>query len=216
MTTGETLVIVLVALAGTVGPWAWIIYMLIRASDETFEPVYQSRTYRTSAWYYFFSVDFVLAIFLLAFGTFLTAVLSQPPRIDDSTPAWVFYSLFLLLTVLCSGTASYTFYLYVNYWKYTQDRILAFDPTARTLTVHTEEAEYVISQEDIERVDMFSNEAYRYPHSYYLFKLRDGRELIITDKTKGADAIFEFFKNLPLHRHKRRVPTIPRAAYLNL
>ncbi|MPR33830.1 hypothetical protein [Salmonirosea aquatica] len=215
MTTGETILIVLITLGGTVGPWALIIYQLVRASDETFEPVYQSRTYRTSAWFYLFSMDFLLVILLLVFGTFFTTLLSQPLRINDSTPYWVVYSIYLLLTFLCTGVASYILLLNVNYWKYTKDRILTFDPEARVLTVQTDEDEYVLSENDIEMVDVFSNEGYRFIYSYFRFTLRDGRALIITDKTKGAYAIFEFFKNLPLHRHKRRVPTIPQAAQLN-
>lgn len=102
-----------------------------------------------------------------------------------------------------------------NYWKYTKDRILTFDPEAHVLTVQTDENEYLLSEKDTERVDIFSNEGYRFIYSYFRFTLRDGRTLIITDKTKGAYAIFEFFKNLPAHNHKRRIPTIPQAAQLN-
>jgi len=215
MTTGETAILVLIILAGTIGPWAWIIYGLIRASDETFEPVYQPRTYRTSAWYFFLSIDFLVVILLVALGTFLTLLLSRPLKISDTTPPGVVYSIYLLLIFLCTGLACYIVLLCVNYWKHTKDRILVFDPQARTLTVHTDEDEYVISEEDIERVEIFSNENWRFLYQYYHFKFRDGREMIITNKTKGAYAIFEFFKNLPLHSHKRWIPTIPQAVQMN-
>jgi hypothetical protein len=128
MTTGETVILVLFILAGTIGPWAWIIYGLIRASNETFEPAYQPRTYLTSAWYFFFLVDFFVVILLVASGTFLTILLSRPLKISDSTPPVMVYSIGLLLIFLCTGIASYIVLLYVNYWKHTKDRILTFDP----------------------------------------------------------------------------------------
>lgn len=113
MTTGETILVVLLVLAGTVGPWVWIVHGLVQASKETFEPVYQPRTYHTSAWYYFFSVDFLMVVLLLALIIFLTTLLSRPLRISDSTSPWMVYSICLLLTFLCTGVASYILLLNV-------------------------------------------------------------------------------------------------------
>lgn len=208
MTTGESILVILFVLAGTIGPWVWIVYGLVQASNETFEPGYQPRTYRTSAWYFFFSVDFLMAFFLIAFGSFLTHFLSKPISNKSDYPDWTVFTLIGLLIVMSFGIAFFILKLYLNYWKYTKDRILAFDPTTRILTVHADSTEYEISEENIRRVDVFSNENHKFLYSYFHFTFGDGRELVITDKTKGAYAIFEFFKNLPTHRHKRWLPII--------
>lgn len=99
MTTGETILVVLFVLAGTIGPWVWIVYGLVQASNETFEPGYQPRTYRTSAWYFFFSVDFLMAFFLIAFGSFLTHFLSKPISNKSDYPDWTVFTLIGLLIV---------------------------------------------------------------------------------------------------------------------
>lgn len=208
MTTGETALLVSFYLLFFVGGLVLFVWYGLKFSDETYEPRYQPRTYRTSATYFFLSTDLVMAIFLSALGLYLTYFFSTPFSNKSGSPDWTIYALVGLLIVLSFATAAYIFILYANYWNYTKDCVLDFDPEARTLTVQTDADDYVIGEGTIKKVDVFSNENYRLMYSYYLFKFQDGRELIVPDKTKGIHAIFDFFKDLPMHRHKRWMPTI--------
>ena len=210
MTTVETAFFVALVLVLVVGPFAWMVVSGLRHSDETYEPRFQPRTYQTSARDFFLTMDSGLVVFLTAMGLFFVHFLLKSIDNQSECPDWTVYAFFGLLILVFFGVSVYFLILDLNYWKYTKDRILAFDPESRTLTVQTDEDEYMIGESDVEQVDVFSNENYRNLREYYVFKLRDGRELIITDKTKGAYAIFDFFQNLPTHRHKRSIPTISR------
>lgn len=208
MTTGETAILVAIPLLGIFVPLILFVRYALKYSDETFEPRYQPRTYRISATGFFLSTDFVLAIFLVVFSIYLSTLLITPPSKGTSSNGWMMYAVFVLLALMSLGTAVVIFHMNFNYWKYTKDRVLNFEPETCTLTVHTSEDEFVIGEGDIERIDVFSNESVEGYYGYYVLILRDGRKLIITEKTKGAHAILDFFNDPPMQRHKRWLPTI--------
>ncbi|GHB71226.1 hypothetical protein [Persicitalea jodogahamensis] len=194
-----------------VGPLVLFVRFGLKFSDETYEPRYQPRTYRTSFRDFFLTMESGLAIFLIIMGLLFIRLLTKPIINQSGQPDWTAYGILGLLTLMLFGVSVYILVLDLNYWEHTKDRVLIFDPEARTLIVHTDEGEYIIVERGIERVDIFSNQNHRNLREYYLFKLRDGRKLIITDKTKGAYAIFDFFNDIPEHRHKRLIPTISPA-----
>ncbi len=210
MTTGETAFLIILILLFFVGPLILFVRFGLKFSDETYEPSYQPRTYRTSARDFFLTMESGLAVFLVVMGLFFLQFLSKPISNQSGYPDWAVYALLGLITLMCFGASIYILIFDFNYWKYTKDRVMAFDPETRTLTVQTDEDEYIIGDGDVKKVDIFSNQNYRNLREYYRFKLRDGRELIITDKTKGAYAIFDFFTNIPEYRYKRWIPTISR------
>ncbi len=208
MTTGETIISVILILLSVIGPFTVFIWYALKYSKETFDPLLHPRTYYTSAKYFFWSIDFVKSIYLIAFGVVMLTLLLTKENLKSVYPIWTVYALYGSLVVLSFGAAALWLTLQLNYWKFSKGRVLSFDPEARTLTVQVEGSEYIIREDNVERVDIFSNEGYRNLYEYYQFTLRGGRCLIITDRTKGAAAIFDFFRELPLYRHKRRVPLI--------
>ncbi len=208
MSDSETVFSVVLILLLAVGPFALIVRSLIKYSDETFAPRYQPRTYRTSAKDFFLSTDTFVTIGGTAFGLWLLTVLWNLDERYTSSRDWTVYAALGLLVVLCLSLTTYFLILNLNHWKYTRDRVLYFDPEARTLTVQTSQDEHLIGEGDIERVEVFATENERNYQAYYRLKLSDGRELIITEKTKGAHAIFDFFQDIPTHRHKQWLPLI--------
>lgn len=208
MTTEETAILVAIPLLGIFVPLILFVRYALKYSDETFEPRYQPRTYRTSASEFFLSTDFVLVVLLVVLSIYLSALLFGPPIAGNPSNVWLVYALLTFLLLLSLVTAGLISHINLNYWKYTKDRVLKFEPETRTLTVQTSEEKFVIGEGDIKRIDVFSNESVEGYYGYYVLILRDGRELIITDKTKGSHAILDFFGDLPIHQHKRWLPVI--------
>jgi hypothetical protein len=119
----------------------------------------------------------------------------------------VYFLLYGMILMIISFSL-YIFSLEINYWHFTRNVILTFDPKSKTIRINTFSREYLIGEGDIQQVDIFTNDNYKLPYVYYRFKLQDGHEFLLTNKTKGILGIFEYFREIPTTYHIRRFPIV--------
>lgn len=196
------------------GLFAWGMFKLLRFTRNTVgenSPLKVRRVYRISESKYFLSFDSLFVYFLAYFTLhwiYIVAFVLPTSTIADGVSLWPIYGISGLLLLLLSSLAWYGLSLTFNYWKYTKNVSLCFDPETKTLRVTSDNGEQLIRDGDIESVEIVSNQNHKFYYGYYKFRLADGNELILTEKTPGVWAIFEYFKELPRVYHKRRFPII--------
>jgi|GEM_PF-5424791 len=125
-----------------------------------------------------------------------------------SVPDWASYLLLFSLALMMLALAVYIFALVINHWKYTRNVIITFDPQNKTIFINTTCDKYELHEDDIEHVDAFSNQNPKMPYLFYLLRIRDRPELILTGNTRGVLGVFEFFKKIPIQYHIQHFPII--------
>ncbi|GAB3181290.1 hypothetical protein [Telluribacter humicola] len=208
MTATETTIIVLILIAGTFGPWILIIISAVRDSNRAYDPLYEPRSFQTTGKTYFLSLDCFMAYFFSGMSL-LFIHLAITVKVTDSTPRWLVVTVLGLLALMMGAMALYILNFNINYWKHTRGITLSFNPNPKTVTVSTPTAEYVIQDEDVEHIDVVSNEHPKLLYSYFRIRLKSGDELILTDKMPGTDAFLLYFKDVPFTRFKQDLPIIP-------
>jgi hypothetical protein len=204
----EFLLALIMVLVIVVGPIVLFIVAALRDSNQTYDPLHQPRSYKTTGKTYFLSFDCLFAYFLIGMAVVIVYEILDV-RITDGTPPWKVYCMMGLLVLMISLFASHILYLNINYWKHTRDTTLSFDPGTKTVTVHTPEQSYVVREEDIEQVDLVSNFHTKLYFAFFRVRLKSGKELILTDSMPGTSAFFQYFRNIPnYYRHKQRFPII--------
>lgn len=207
MTNGETLFVVTFLMVLLLGPFAFIIYSLLKHSKETNTVLHTPCTFQTSAFEYFFSLDIIFGAYL-ALGSLVFSS-SIGIKISVTTfPHWYVYATLCIVIMMMIGGSIYILYLSFNYWEYTKNVILSFEPETKSIFIQTSSKELVIREGDIEKVEVFTNDNYKLPFSYYRFKLKNDEELLLTCKTKGVLGIFEYFKKIPTLENIKRFPII--------
>jgi len=208
MTNGETLFFVVFIMVLLLGPFAHMIFSLLKHSKETYSVLYTPRTFSTSAFEYFFCFEIFLGSFLLIMSGFIFSASIGMKVSPSSMPDWYAYATiyFLILMMLILGM--YIFYIVLNYWRYTKNVIIAFDPETKSITINTDCQEYILHEGDIQNAEVFTNDNYKLFFAYYRLKLKNGEELILTSRTKGVFGIFEFFRKIPSVSYVKRFPII--------
>lgn len=208
MTNGETLFVVAFIMVLLLGPFAFIIYSLLKHSKETNSVLYTPRTFQTSVFEYFFSLDIFFGGYLAIMGGFIFSASIDMKVSPSAVPDWCAYAALYCVVLMMIGGSIYILYLPVNYWKYTKNVTITFDPETKSITINTDSDEYIIHEEDIENVEIFTNNNYKFFFAYYRLKLKNSKELLLTSKSKGVLGIFEFFKKIPTAQNIKQFPII--------
>lgn len=208
MTNGETLFVVAFTMVLLLGPFALMIYSLLKHSKETYSVLYIPQIFRTSAFEYFFSFEIFFGIFLAIMGMLIISSMIGVKISVTEVPHWfVYVTIYSTILMMFVGSA-YILSLSINYWKYSKNVTIGFYPETKSITINTDFQEYIIHEGDIENVEVFTNDNYKLFFAYYRLKLKNGEELILTCKTKGVFGIFEFFKKIPSVSIIKRFPII--------
>ncbi|WP_247235800.1 hypothetical protein [Telluribacter sp. SYSU D00476] len=211
MTGFEKFILVLFYLSFFVGLFGLMIYWLIRDSNETYDPLYEPRSFQTTGKTYFLSGDCIMAYFLGGMAL-LFIHMAITVKVTDSTPRWQVVVALGLLALMMGALAFHILNFNINYWKHTRGTTLSFNPNPRTVTVSTPAGQYTIREGDIEHIEVVSNEHTKLLYSYFRIRLHNGDELLLTDKMPGIDAFFLYFKDIPHTRYKQDFPLIPEHA----
>jgi len=190
------------------GPFAFIIYSLLKHSKEANSVLYTPRTFHTSVFEYFFSLDIIFGAYLAVIGSLVFSSSIDIKISVTTVPHWCVYATLCIVIMMMIGGSIYILYLSYNYWEYTKNVILSFEPETKSIFIQTSSKEFVIREGDIEKVEVFTNDNYKLPFSYYRFKLKNDEELLLTCKTKGVLGIFEYFKKIPIVENIKRFPII--------
>lgn len=208
MTNGETLFLVAFTMVLLLGPFALMIFSLLKHSKETYSVLYTARTFSTSAFEYFFCFEIFFGSFLVIMSGFIFSASIGMKVSTSSVPDWCAYVTIYFLILMTLILGMYIFYIVLNYWKYTKNIIIAFDPEKKSIIINTDYQEYILHEGDIENVEIFTNNNYKLFFAYYRLKLKNSEELILTSRTKGVFGIFEFFRNIPSVSNVKRFPII--------
>ncbi|MCF0057809.1 hypothetical protein [Dyadobacter sp. CY356] len=208
MTNGETLFVVAFTMVLLLGPFALMIYFLLKHSKETNSIFSTPRTFQTSVFDYFFSLDIIFGAYLAVMGTLIFSSLIRTTISAFTVHHWWVYVTFFTVIGIMIGGSFYILYLSFNYWKHTRNVILSFEPETKTIFIQTPSKEYIIREHDIKKVEVFTNDNYKMPFCYYRLNFTSGEELILTSKTKGVLWIFEYFNKIPREEIIKRFPII--------
>jgi hypothetical protein len=202
MTNGETFIVVVITLLPFLIMISAAVWGGIKTSKETYEVLYKPDTFDNPAYQYFISIDFIAA----SAYVFISLHFAYLP-IKLSSPSWEVYLISIVTTILFGLMSGYLFSLIFNYWKYTRDVVIQFEPDTKTIYVRSSIAEYILKEDTIESIDHFTNDV-KMRFGYWQFKLKNGEEFALTDRTRGVYGIFEYFKTAPIATHKTFVPFI--------
>jgi hypothetical protein len=204
----ETFILVAVALGGTVAPFVVIVVAGLADSKETYSVLYKAREFRNSFSRYFLSMDAFLAYIFIFIGGMVGSIVFNQKITSTGMPGWCGYALLGVIALICLSGAAYILYLSVNYWEHDKNIVLAFEPETRTIFVSTDSQEYVLKQGDILKVVAVENGHTKIQFRHYRFFLNDGEEFVLTGKTKGVLAIFEYFKKIPVQYQNHWLPIV--------
>jgi hypothetical protein len=205
MTNGETLFVVAFTMVLLLGPFALMIYSLLKHSKETYSVLYTPQIFKTSAFEYFFSFDIFFGSFWAIMGMLTLSSMIGIKISVTEVPHWcVYVTIYCTILMMFVGSA----YISINYWKYSKNLIIAFYPETKRITINTNSQEYSIHEGDIENVKIYTNDNNKLFFAYYRLKLKNGEEFILTCKTKGVFGIFEFFKKISSVKYIKRFPII--------
>jgi hypothetical protein len=208
LTNQETLIIVLIAVGGVFGPWAIIVFALMKQSNEVYKVLKEPHTYYSKWYRVFLSVDSCFAFMMTFLAGILFSILLNL-NVYPSDGDWRSYTLISVLVLLSAFTAIYIHVLNINHWKNLRNLAITFDPEFRRLWIEKDGQEYFIEENSILDVEIFSTGNYKMPFEYYKLNLADGRSLYLAGKGKGVSAIFEYFKKIHAKHIRRRLPLIP-------
>ena len=208
MTNWETFIVVAITLVLILGPFAAMIIAGLRHSKETYQVLYKAESFNNPWPQYFISLDIFFASFFTILSGLIFSLTFDLKIGPSSIPDWCVYALLYTIVLMILSLSGYIFSLTINYWEYTKDVILTFDPKTKTIFVRTASCEYVLHEDDMKEAEIFTNDNYKLPFLYYRFRLQNGEELLLTGHTKGVLGIFEYFKKIPQNYHKQFFPII--------
>ncbi|WP_215236274.1 hypothetical protein [Dyadobacter linearis] len=146
-------------------------------------------------------------IFTFMAGIFTTILFNL--NVYPSDGDWRSYLMFAIIVVMLLFLAGWIHILHINHWKHSKNLVLTFDPESKTVWVEKDGNEFVLREDTIASVDVYSNHTSRYIVQYFKFILTSGEVFYLSGQAKGVAAIFEYFKKItPIH-HKRRFPLMP-------
>lgn len=203
MTNFETFIVVMATLLPILFICGTLVFAGLKHSKEAYEVLYKPDTFDNSAIQYFLSADCVGALAYLFISLF---AMMTPLKIGIA--GWDIYSVLFLIMIIFGSISAYLIFLLLNYWKYTKDVIIRFEPSTKTIYISTTNQEYILRDHDIVQIDYFTNNRPKIQFSYYQFTLRNGEKLILTDRTRGIYGILEYFKNIPSQDHTQLFPII--------
>lgn len=209
MTNGETFFLVAITLILILAPFAAMVVAGLRQSKETYQVLYKAESFNNPWPQYFISLDIFFASCFTIIGGSIFSLTFNLKIGPSSIPDWCVYALLYGIILMMLSLSGYIFFLTINYWKYTRDVIITFDPKTKTIFVGTASHEYVLHKDDIKQVEIFTNGNYKLLFLYYRFRLQNGEEFLLTGHTKGVFGIFEYFKKIPSKYHKQAFPVIP-------
>ncbi|GAB3181294.1 hypothetical protein [Telluribacter humicola] len=196
------------------GAFGWYLYKALRLTRNTVgkdSPLYVQRTYHMSAWEYFTNFDSVINYSIYPIGPVLLILLLRADWSDlTQSPLYLVGLVVIIAGLVWMSLMSYRLLLLdINHWKYTRDKTLIFDPTDYSLAVQTSARTLSIRQADIASIEYYySNIRLFGSYSYYRLKLMNDEELILSSRSKGLWALYEYFKNVPSHSHRQDYPII--------
>ncbi len=207
MTNGETFIVVLVTLLPFLLMIGAAVWGGINSSKEIYQVVYKPATFTNSPWHYFFSLDLLLSVMLLYGGSLGIRLLLLDGITSSDIPMWLTYLLFSAFSLFLLFLGGHSLTLIIHYWRHTKDITIRFEPDTKTIYVESGTQEYILKEDTIESINLFTNEA-RMRFEYWQFKLKNGEEFALTSRARGAYGIFEYFKTLPISTHKTFFPFI--------
>lgn len=207
MTNWETFIVVMVTLLPFLLMIGAVVWGGINSSKETYQVLYKPATFTNSPWRHFVSIDMVISLTFLVTGYTMSKLLLINGVTSSALPMWLTYLFLSGIIILFLFLGVHVFILTINYWTYTQDISIQFEPNSKTIYVGSGTHEYVLKEDSIESIDLFSNEA-KMSFGYWQFKLKNGEQFVLTDRTRGVYGIFEYFKKVPITTHKTFFPFI--------
>jgi hypothetical protein len=203
MTNFETFIVVMATLLPILFICGIMVFAGLKQSKEAYEVFYKPGTFDNPALQYFLSVDC-----LAAGGYLFISIFAMLSPLKINIAGWDTYLVLFLIMIVFGSLSAYLFFLLFNYWKYTKDVIIRFEPSTKTIYVSTTHQEYILRGGDIVKVDFFTNDRPKIQFSYYQFTLQNGEKFILTERTRGVYGILEYFKKIPTQTQKQLFPLI--------
>lgn len=195
------------------GLFGWGIWRLLRLTRDTVgenSPLKVQRTYYVSAREYFTRLDMVLNYcFYLGFPLILYLLVRTALLNLIGEPLYIVLFVFSILVFLYLHGAYRLLCLDMNYWEHTREKTLFFDPVDYSITVVAPNRTLHIKQGDVLLIESYYSDIRPYTtYNYYRLKLNNDDEIILTNRSKGLWALFEYCRAVPHKHFKQRFPLI--------
>jgi hypothetical protein len=208
LTNWETFIVVVIALGGTTAPLFIIVFRLTKHSNEINTVLKEPRIYKTTVSYFFVTFDSLLAYFLTFLAGLFTTVLFNLD-LYPSDGDWRSYLMISAIILMLLFLAGWIHILYISHWKHSKNLVLTFDPETKTVWVEKNGEEFVLQEDTIDEVEVYSNQNSKVVFQYFKFKLTNGESFYLSAQGKGVPAIFEYFKKIRTVYYNRRFPLMP-------